>query len=119
MVLNMTVKEKIIKYSLMRCKYDRVSESTAKHNYAMTSLIKLLHKIKKENIDTSFYLELLKYEDDRVMITAAGHCLSLGIYIDEAKKTLYNLSKSAETPLLRFSAGSLLEKYEEQGYLNL
>ena len=113
----MDIKDKIIKYSLMCCKYDKVNESTARHNRAMTSLYELREIIKNENIDTAFYLELLKHEDDRVRLTACGHCLHFGIYIRETKRTLKKLGKTAVTPLLRFSAEALLEKYKEEGYL--
>lgn len=54
-----------------------------------------------------------------MMLSAASHCLDLGVYVDEAKKTLKNLRKTAQTELLRFSAEVILEKYENQGRLNL
>lgn len=61
-MLKLDVKERIIKYSLMCSKYDGASDSAARHNYAMRSLIKLLHKIKNDNIDTSFIWNSLNME---------------------------------------------------------
>jgi hypothetical protein len=62
---------------------------------------------------------VLKSQDVRVRVWAAAHCLSLKINIEEAEKTLAEVSNNNKYKLLSFTAEKTLEVWKEQGYLKL
>lgn len=89
------------------------------HNAAMKKLGKLFQQLKTEpQINKTFLLELLKYDNDQVSSLVAAHCLGLGVYIPEAKKVLSALAKNKANPVLAFEAQATLDVWKQQGYLD-
>lgn len=92
-------------------------EDVKKHNAAMKKLAKLFRLLKNET-ERRFLLELLQNEDKHTRILVAAHCLGLGIYITEAKKSLMLIAKDKSDSFLAFEAQSTLDVWKQQGYLD-
>lgn len=108
-------KYKIILYSSnMYCETKNTKLDVLKHNTNFDKLQKVFKQFKKEE-DKSLLLELLEHENEKVRLEVAAECLSLNIYIKQAKKVLKKLSKLSGE--IGFVAEMTLEVYKEQGYL--
>lgn len=108
-------KSKIIHYSSkLYCETQNTKLDVLKHNTNFDKLQKIFKQFEKEE-DKSLLLELLEHESEKVRLEVAAECLSLNIYIKQAKKVLRKLSKLSGE--LGFVAEMTLEVYQEQGYL--
>ncbi len=87
-------------------------EKVRTHNRAMKKLEKLYQKVENMS-DKSFLLQLLQDPNLRLRITVAMHCLRLGVYNDEARNALVELSKNSD-PHISFTAGACLYTLERK-----
>jgi len=89
-----------------------------KANKAYENLKKLYSKLQENETLTEKVLPiLLKSDDIRVQIWAAAHCLGLSKFIEEADKTLVEISKMKDAGIERTSAEMTLKVWREKGPL--
>jgi len=114
------MKEEFIeKYVKLCSKLDDYTEMGVKrHNRAMKELSKLYYLLSEDkHMAEEILIILLDFDDERIKITAATHCLGLNINLTMAEKTLNNISHKSNVPLSRFNAEMILKTWKEQGYL--
>lgn len=89
-------------------------------NKAYDKLKKIYDKLQEqgnEALAEKILTTYLKSGDIGVRLWAAAHCLGLNIYIEEAEKTLEEISKMKGIGIERHDAEMTLKVWKEKGYL--
>lgn len=92
-------------------------QDVKRHNLAMDKLERLFKAVQNEP-DKSFLIDLLSSKgNDWLILMVAAHCLRMNIYINEATKSLKELSDRSVIVEIRLDAKQTLRIWKQQGYL--
>lgn len=102
-----------VKVSLQQCTENDYADKAKvrRHNAAFKKLYKLQDETKR-NMSEEALLMLLNHEDDRVKVNAASFCLQWSILVGQSVQTLKKAADTSGDRTIRFSAETLLQKYQ-------
>ena len=91
------------------------AEDVKTHNQAMGELSRLYSQAKNE-IDKSFYLDLLKHPNPHVRRIAAAHCLGMNVYRFRALRALKSIIRKSDNRNDVFVTKSIIEVWKKNGH---
>lgn len=92
--------------------------NSRKANTAYKKVTELVKRIQdNDELTRTIFIRLLRCDDVRISYVAAGHCLGLNIFTEEAVELLERVRDMKELGLIAFDAKMTLKVWREQGYL--